>query len=96
MIHSFKCRETKKIWNRKFSKKFPPDIQPRARRKLIAIDISESFDDLKNPPSNHLETMRGDRRGQYSIRINNQWRICFIWKDSNAHDVEIVDYHLDP
>ncbi len=93
MIQSFKCRETKKIWNRQFSKNFSPDIQPRARRKLIAIDISESLDDLKNPPSNHLETMRGDRRGQYSIRINNQWRICFTWKDSNAYDVEIVDYH---
>lgn len=93
MIQFFKCRETKKIWNRKFSKKFPPDIQPRARRKLIAIDISESLDDLKSPPSNHWETMLGNRRGQYSIRINNQWRICFTWKDSNAYDVEIVDYH---
>ncbi len=93
MIQSFKCRETKKIWNRQFSKKFPPDIQPRARRKLIAIDISESLDDLKIPPSNHLETMLGNRRGHYSIRINNQWRICFTWKDSNAYDVEIVDYH---
>ena len=93
MIQSFKCRETEKIWNRKFSKKFPPDIQPRARRKLIAIDISGSLDDLKNPPSNHLEPLRADRQGQHSIKINNQWRICFAWKDSNAHDVEIVDYH---
>ena len=93
MIESFKCRETKKIWCRKFSKKFPPDIQGRARRKLIAIDISKSLNDLKTPLSNHLEILTGDRKGQHSIRINDQWRICFVWKDDNAFNAEIVDYH---
>ena len=93
MIQSFKCKETKKIWDRIFSKKFPPEIQTRARRKLIALDLSESLKDLKNPPSNYLELLHGDRQGQYSIRINNQWRVCFVWKNSSAHHVEIVDYH---
>jgi len=93
LIKSFKCKETQKIWNRKFSKKFPPEIQGRARQKLIAIDISESLEDLKNPPSNYLEPLQEDREGQYSIRINSQWRICFVWKDTNSHDVGITDYH---
>ena len=93
MIESFKCKETKKIWYRKFSKKFPPDIQGRARRKLIAIDISKSLNDLKTPLSNYLEILTGDRKGQHSIRINDQWRICFVWKNDDAFNVEIVDYH---
>ena len=93
MIDSFKCKESEKIWNRKFSKKFPPNIQVRARRKLIAINISESINDLRIPPSNHLETLKDDRTGQHSIRINDQWRICFEWKDGNAFNVEITDYH---
>ena len=93
MIDSFKCKETEKIWNRKFSKKFPPNIQVRARRNLIAINISESINDLRIPPSNHLETLKDDRTGQHSIRINDQWRICFEWKDGNAFNVEITDYH---
>ncbi len=93
MIKAFKCRETQKIWNRKFSKKLPQNIQCRARRKLIAIDISTSLTDLKIPTSNRLEALSGKRKGQYSIRINEQWRICFIWKDGDAYDVEIADYH---
>jgi proteic killer suppression protein len=93
LIDSFKCKETEKIWNRKFSKKFPPNIQVRARRKLIAINISESINDLRVPPSNHLETLKDDRAAQHSIRINDQWRICFEWKDGNAFNVEITDYH---
>lgn len=93
MIESFKCKETKKIWERIFSKKFPPEIQGRARRKLIAINISESINDLRVPPSNFLEALKDDRAGQYSIRINNQWRICFAWKNGNAFNVEIIDYH---
>jgi len=93
MIESFRCRETEKIWKRRFSKKFPPDIQGRARRKLIALHISESITDLRVPPSNHLEALKNERKGQYSIRINNQWRICFKWKNGNAFDVEMVDYH---
>jgi len=93
LIESFRCKETKKIWNRKFSKKFPPNIQARARRKLIVIDISKSLNDLKVPISNHLESLIEDRKGQHSIRINDQWRICFVWKNGNAFNVEIVDYH---
>ena len=93
MIESFKCKETKRIWSRNFSKKFPPNIQSRARRKLIAIDISKSLNDLKVPPSNHLEVLTDDRKGQHSIRVNNQWRICFTWENGNAFNVEIVDYH---
>ena len=93
LIDSFRCKETKKIWDRKFSKKFPPEIQARARRKLIAIGISKSIIDLKIPPSNFLEALKDDRKGQYSIRINDQWRICFEWKDGNAFNVEIADYH---
>jgi len=93
LIESFKCKETKKVWGRKFSKKFPPNIQSRARRRLIAIDISKSLDDLKVPLSNHLEALTDDRKGQYSIRGNDQWRICFTWENGNAFNVEIVDYH---
>ncbi len=93
MIDSFKCKETEKIWNRKFSKKFPTEIQKLARRKLVAISISDSIQDLRQPPSNQLEKLDGDRKGQHSIRINMQWRICFKWSGGKASRVEIVDYH---
>ena len=93
MIKSFVCKETKKIWNEQRSKRFPSDIQTRALRKLRMIDSSELLQDLKIPPSNHLKILGGDRSGQYSIRINRQWRICFSWTDNNAAEVEIVDYH---
>lgn len=93
MIKSFKCKETKKIWTGKQSRKVPKDIQARALRKLRQLDASSCMDDLKNPPSNHLEKLKGDRRNQMSIRINQQWRVCFIWKHNEAHEVEIVDYH---
>ncbi len=93
MIQSFKCKETEKIWNEMRSKKFPPDIQDRALRKLSLLDVAQTQDDLREPPSNHLEGLKGNRKGQMSIRINKQWRICFIWKDGEAHHVEIVDYH---
>jgi toxin HigB-1 len=93
VIENFRCKETKKIWERKFSKRFLAGIQKMARRKLVSISISESIDDLRKPPSNQLEKLIGGRKGQYSIRINSQWRICFKWKNGNAADVEIVDYH---
>lgn len=93
MIKSFKCKETEKIWNEKRSKKFPPSIQTRALRKLRLLDSSEKILDLKIPPSNHLESLSGDRDGQHSIRINQKWRICFVWVEIYAVDVEIVDYH---
>lgn len=93
MIKSFRCRETEKIFMRQFSRKLPEDIQRIARRKLEILDGAETLEDLNIPPSNHLERLRGDREGQYSIRINDQWRICFEWRDGDAYGVEIVDYH---
>ena len=93
MIKTFKNKETKKIWGKEFSKKIPEDISKRALHKLASINRATCLKDLTTPPSNNLEILKGDRKGQYSIRINNQWRICFIWQDNNAFDVEIVDYH---
>ncbi|GHV05115.1 plasmid maintenance system killer protein [Campylobacterota bacterium] len=93
MIKSFKNRETEKIFQGVVSHKFPFDIQTRAFNKLTALHIAESIDDLKNPPSNHLELLRGDRAGQFSIRINDKYRLCFSWIDNSAEEVEIVDYH---
>lgn len=74
-------------------RRLPPEIQPVARRKLRYLDAARRLDDLRAPPANRLEALRGDRAGQYSIRINDKWRICFRWRDGNAVDVEIVDYH---
>lgn len=93
MIKSFRCKETEKIWDEDFSKKLPQGIQKRALQKLRMISIAEILEDLKVPPNNHLEALKGDRQGQYSIRINDQFRICFRWLDNQAFDVEIVDYH---
>lgn len=93
MIKSFRCKETEKIWNEEFSKKLPQNIQKRALQKLMMLDAASVLDDLKIPPSNHLEALSGDRQGQYSIRINNQYRICFRYLDNHSFDVEITDYH---
>ena len=93
MICSFRDRETERIWLGEQSGRFPGDIQERALRKLRQLDASLSLEDLRNPPGNHLEALRADRSGQWSIRINERWRICFRWSDGEAHDVEIVDYH---
>jgi len=93
MIQSFKCKETDKIFHGVFSRKFPSDIQTRAFNKLAAIHVSLTLDDLKSPPSNHLEQLKGDRASQHSIRINSKYRICFTWNEGNANEVEIVDYH---
>ena len=93
MIKSFKCKETEKIFNRQFSRKFPSDIQRVTLRKLRMLNRSMMLQDLKVPPGNRLEELKGKRKGQHSIRINDQWRICFIWKENNAYEVEIVDYH---
>jgi toxin HigB-1 len=93
MIESFKCKEAQKIFYRKFSRKLPFDIQKVAFRKLRMLHRSITIQDLRIPPANRLEALSGKRRGQYSIRINDQWRICFRWQDGNANDVEIVDYH---
>jgi proteic killer suppression protein len=93
MIVSFGSRETAKIWNREYSKKLPNDIQERALMKLQQLNAAGDLKDLSIPASNQLETLKGDRKGQHSIRINKQWRICFVWNDGHASDVEIADYH---
>ena len=93
MILSFRCKETEKIWQGRSSRQFPADIQDRALRKLRQLDASQSVEDLRNPPGNRLEALKGRRAGQMSIRIDDQWRICFRWIDRDAHEVEIVDYH---
>jgi proteic killer suppression protein len=93
MIKTFRDKETEKIFHRAFSRKLPHDMQKVAMRKLWMLDAAIDLNSLRIPPSNHLEALRGDREGQYSIRINKQWRICFKWHEGNAYDVEIVDYH---
>ena len=93
MIKSFADKETEKVFHQIFSKKLPHDIQRIALRKLIMIDNAEGLEDLKIPPANHLELLLGDRKGQYSIRVNNQFRICFKIDGNNFYEVEIVDYH---
>ncbi|MCO6431144.1 MAG: type II toxin-antitoxin system RelE/ParE family toxin [Deltaproteobacteria bacterium] len=93
MIRSFKCKETEKIFNLERSRKFPPNIQQVAVRKLRMVHRAVSLVDLRVPPANRLEKLHGNRSGQWSIRINDQWRICFNWHDGNALNVEIVDYH---
>jgi toxin HigB-1 len=93
MIRSFKCKETEKVWNQVYSKKFLVDIQGVALRKLFMIQRAKELKDLMIPPANRLEKLKGDRKNQYSIRINDQYRICFSWNNSDAFDVEIVDYH---
>jgi len=93
MIQSFKCKETAKIFETGFSRKFPVSILKSAIIRLAMLNRSGKLDDLKIPPSNHLEKLSGDRDGQYSIRINDKYRVCFDWEGNNAFDVEIVDYH---
>ena len=93
MIKSFKCKETEKLWVSGFLKRVPSDILRSALRKLLQLDSAEMLKDLEAPPNNRLQALHSDRRGQYSIRINNQWRVCFIWDSGHVFDVEIVDYH---
>ncbi len=93
MIRAFADKEAEKIWQGTPSRKLPTDIQRIARRKLRMLNNAAALDDLRALPANRLEALKGDRKGQHSIRINNQWRICFQWKEGDALDVEIVDYH---
>ena len=93
MIASFRDEATEAIWQGRFTRRLPNQIQAVARRKLRMLDAAQCLDDLRIPPNNRLEALRGDRAGQHSIRINDQWRICFVWDGRNAQDVEIVDYH---
>ena len=93
MIIGFASKETEKIWQGEVSRKLPRDIQQIALRKLFMLDKAQSLVDLRIPPANRLEALKNDRKGQHSIRINDQWRICFVWTDNCADVIEIVDYH---
>jgi toxin HigB-1 len=93
MIVSFRDDETATIWSGRRSRRLPGDIQAPALRKLRLLNNAKRLEDLRVPPGNRLEVLKGNRAGQHSIRINDQWRICFGWKDNHAHEVEIVDYH---
>jgi toxin HigB-1 len=93
VITSYRDKETEKLAQGRFSRRFPAEIQRRAKMRLDRIEAAVELDDLRVPPSHRLELLKGDRAGQYSIRINDQWRVCFGWRDGNAYDVEIVDYH---
>ena len=93
MIKSFADRDTERLFSREPIRRLPADLLRTMLRKLVALDAAEALGDLRVPPGNRLEKLKGRRSGQYSIRINDQWRVCFGWKNGDAHDVEIVDYH---
>ncbi|HQU32583.1 MAG: type II toxin-antitoxin system RelE/ParE family toxin [Planctomycetia bacterium] len=93
MIKSFQSKDTEKLFNRKFVSKFPLELRRTALKKLLLLDAAERVEDLKVPPGNRLEKLSGNRQGQHCIRINDQWRICFRWRQGDAYDVEIIDYH---
>lgn len=93
MIRSFRDKETARLFQREPVKRFSVALERSALRKLLLLDAAESLEDLRVPPGNRLEKLGGDRLGQYSIRVNEQWRICFRWTEGNADDVEITDYH---
>ncbi len=95
VIRSFADKETERIFSRQFSRKLPPEIQRNARRKLEVLNVAKALDDLRVPPGNRLEKLVGNRQGQHSIRINQRWRICFVWRRGGTYDVEIVDYHRE-
>ena len=93
VIHSFDCKDTEQLFFREYSRKIPLGIQRIALRKLWVLDAAVELNALRIPPGNRLEALSGKRAGQHSIRINDQWRVCFVWRDGNARNVEIVDYH---
>ena len=93
MIKVFRGKETERVWSREYSKHLPRDIQERALMKLQQLHAASELKDISIPSSNQLEALKGDRKGEYSIRVNRQWRICFRWREGHAFDVEIVDYH---
>lgn len=93
MIRNFADKEAEKIWDGSPSRRLPAGIQQVARRKLRMLNNAMTLDDLRIPPANRLEALKGNMKGQHSIRINDQWRLCFRWKQGDAHDVAIVDYH---
>ena len=93
MIASFKCRETEKIWNGRFSKKWQKNLQTMALEQLIQLDAVQEVEYLQSPPSNYLKKLSGKRKGQWSIRVNKKYRICFLWQNGSADNIELVDYH---
>jgi len=93
MIVCFACSETERVFRAELSRRLPQTIQRSARRKLLALHAATELRELTVPPGNRLEALKGDHKGQHSIRINDQWRICFVWREGNAHDVKILDYH---
>ena len=93
MIRSFRCSDTERLFHGERTRRFPPDIVERARMRLQRLNAAIRVEDLRVPPSHRLELLKGDRAGQWSIRVNDQWRLCFAWKDGDAWLVEIVDYH---
>jgi toxin HigB-1 len=93
VIKSFGDRDTERLFAREPVRRYPAELRRVMLRKLVAVDAAEALDDLRVPPGNRLEKLRGDRSGQHSIRVNDQWRVCFAWRDGDAYDVSIVDYH---
>ena len=93
MIRTFRCRDTERLFRREKPRRFPADVHRRAYGKLVMLHAATTLDDLRSPPGNRLEALRGSRRGQHSIRVNDQWRVCFVWRDGGADHVEMVDYH---
>jgi len=93
MIQSFACAETERLFRDEAARRLPPQIHRTARRKLLLLNQARNLNDLRVPYGNHLEALQGERAGQHSIRVNDQWRLCFRWRDGDAYDVEIVDYH---
>jgi toxin HigB-1 len=93
MIASFRGKETERLWRSGKSRRLPPELCLRVFKKLAILNAAVALDNLKVPPGNQLEVLRGDRAGQHSIRVNDQYRVCFVWRDGNAFDVEVVDYH---
>ena len=93
MIRSYRDKDTQAVAERRHVHRLPEDIQRRAQKKLMILNNATNLNDLRIPPGNRLEALSGDRAGQHSIRVNDQWRVCFVWSDGNAHRVEIVDYH---
>jgi proteic killer suppression protein len=93
MITSFRDRDTERVWQRQDMRRLSPDLQRAARRKLVMLDSAQRLEELLSPPGNRLEALKGNRAGQHSIRVNDQFRICFVWTGRDAEDVELVDYH---